>query len=145
MEPSVGGRNAADSCGVIFSTCWTGSLTPATPSLTTSGSISRTGKTKPTATGHVSPSEWNWGAMEGFYTELQNRMEKDDKWDGGDWEYVPNPAGGFLSFYFAENTLNRKPYEVTMYLQIELGDDENRLTVRLCERRGAGGSGTAHV
>ena len=87
---------------------------------------------------HVSPSEWNWSAMEGFYTELQNRMEKDDKWDGGDWEYVPNPAGGFLSFYFAENTLKRKPYEVTMYLQIELGDDENRLTVRLCERRGPG-------
>ena len=49
-----------------------------------------------------------------------------------------NPAGGFLSFYFAENTLKRKPYEVTMYLQIELGDDENRLTVRLCERRGPG-------
>ena len=87
---------------------------------------------------HVPPSEWKWGAMEGFYTELQNRMEKEDIGDCGDWNYEPNPAGGFLSYYFAENTMPRKPHEVTMYLQIELGDAANRLTVRICERRGPG-------
>ena len=82
---------------------------------------------------HLPPSEWNWGAMEGFYTELQNRMEKEDKRDCGNWGYAPNPAGGIRWFYFAENTMARKPHEVTMYLQIENG---TRLTVRLCERRG---------
>ena len=84
------------------------------------------------------PFEWNWVCREGFYTELENRMAKEDRWDYCDWEFVNNPAGRFLSFYFAENTMARKPYEVTMYLQIELGDDANRLTVRLSERSGPG-------
>ena len=84
---------------------------------------------------HLPPSEWKWGAMEGFYTELQNRMEKVDMRDCGDWGYAPNPAGGIRWFYFAENTMARKPHEVTMYLQIE---NATRLTVRLVERRGAG-------
>ena len=87
---------------------------------------------------HVPPSEWNWVCREGFYTELENRMAKEDRWDYCDWEFVNNPAGRFLSFYFAENTMARKPHEVTMYLQIELGDDTNRLTVRLSERSGPG-------
>ena len=87
---------------------------------------------------HVPPSEWNWVCREGFYTELENRMAKEDRWDYCDWEFVNNPAGRFLSFYFAENTMARKPHEVTMYFQIELGDDANRLTVRLSERSGPG-------
>ena len=62
-------------------------------------------------------------------------MEKEDKRDCGDWGYAPNPAGGIRWFYFAENTMARKPHEVTMYLQIE---NATRLTVRLCERRGPG-------
>ena len=87
---------------------------------------------------HVHPSKWNYRAMEGFYSELQYRMWKEYKWDCGDWLNVPNPAGGFLCFYFAENTIKQKPYETTMYLQIELGVDVNRLTVRLSEKRGPG-------
>lgn len=83
-------------------------------------------------------SKWNRRAMEGFYSELQYRMRKEYKWDCGDWYYVNNPAGGFLCFYFAENTIKRKPYETTIYLQIELGTDVNRLTVRLSEKRGPG-------
>ena len=77
-------------------------------------------------------SKWNSWQIEGFYTELQNRLEKEDC---GDWEYVNNQAGGFCSFYFAENTLAKEPHEVTMYLQIE---DATRLTVRLVERSGPG-------
>ena len=84
---------------------------------------------------HLPPSEWKWGAMEGFYTELQNRREKVDMRDCGDWGYAPNPAGGIRWFYFAENTMAQKSYEVTMYLQIE---NTTRLTVRLVERRGPG-------
>ena len=56
-EPFRWRRNAVDSCGVIFSTCWTGFPIPATPLLTTSGRISRAGKTRPTATvTYLSPS-----------------------------------------------------------------------------------------
>ena len=84
---------------------------------------------------YLPPSEWRWGSMEGFYTELQNRMEKEAPQDCGDWGYAPNPAGGLLWFYFAENTMARKPHEVTMYLQIE---NATRLTVRLVERSGPG-------
>ena len=77
---------------------------------------------------HVPPSKWEFGAVEGFYTELQDRMEQEDKRDCVDWGYAPNPAGGVLWFYFAKNTMVRKPHEVTMYLQIE---NATRLTVRL--------------
>ena len=84
---------------------------------------------------HVPPSEWNWGCREGFYTELENRMEKEDKWDCWGWKYVHNPAGGFRWFAFAENTIARKPHEVAMYLQIE---DATQLTVRLSKRVGPG-------
>ncbi|MDE2965731.1 MAG: hypothetical protein OXU26_17625 [Acidobacteriota bacterium] len=87
---------------------------------------------------HTLPSKWNYRAMEGFYSELQYRMRKEYQWDFGDWLYVPNPAGGLLCFYFAENAIKRQPYETTMYLQIELSVDVNRLTVRLSEKRGPG-------
>ena len=82
---------------------------------------------------HLPPSEWNWGAREGFYNELEKRMEKECK-----WRFENNPAGGFLSFAFAAHTIARKPHEVTMYLQIELGEDANRLTVRLGAWSGPG-------
>ena len=72
---------------------------------------------------------------EGFYTELENRMAKEPKWKNPGWEYTNNPAGGFYCFYFAEITIALKPYEVTMYLQIE---GATRLTVRLGEWSGPG-------
>ena len=85
-------------------------------------------ETKTNSYRHVHFSEWDRWCIEGFYTELENRMEKEDKWDGWGWKYVHNPAGGFRWFAFAENTIAQKPYEVTMYLQIE---NATRLTVRL--------------
>ena len=85
---------------------------------------------------HVPFSEWNWGGREGFYTDLENRMAKEEcRWNCGGWGYAANPAGGVHWFYFAENLVVQKPHEVTMYLQIE---DAIRLTVRLVERRGPG-------
>ena len=82
-------------------------------------------------------SEWGnkWMRYQGFYIELEDRMVKEGKWNCDGWEYVPNPAGGFFCFTFAENTMARKPYEVTMHLQIE---NATRLTVRLVERIGPG-------
>ena len=82
-----------------------------------------------------------WGnkrrPIEGFYTELENRMAKEDKWKEPHWGHASNPAGGVRWFAFASNadTVAQKPYEVTMYLQIE---DATRLTVRLCEECGPG-------
>ena len=87
---------------------------------------------------HAPPSKWNDHAREGFYSELENRMTSEDKWDSWGWDYVSNPAGGFRWFAFGENTIKREPYETTIYLQIELGADVNRLTVRLSEKKGPG-------
>ena len=84
---------------------------------------------------HVHFSEWDRRRIEGFYIELEDRMVKEGKWNCDGWEYVPNPAGGFLCFTFAENTMAQKPYEVTMYLQIV---NATRLIVRLVERIGPG-------
>ena len=80
-------------------------------------------------------SKWGDKCVEGFYIELENRMAKDPQWNDPGWEYTNNPAGGFYCFYFGENTIALKPYEVTMYLQIE---GAHRLTVRLSEKRGPG-------
>ena len=73
--------------------------------------------------------------MKGFYTDLENRMAKEDKWDCWGWEFVKQSGERVSKLAFAENTIARKPHEVAMYLQIE---DATRLTVRLSERRGPG-------
>ncbi len=40
---------------------------------------------------------WGWYAWVGFYLELQNRL---DSADCAYWDYVANPAGGFLGFWW---------------------------------------------
>ncbi len=54
-------------------------------------------------------SEWGWYAWMGFYIELQKQL------DNGYWDYVANPAGGFLGFwwYFQGDT------DCEQYLQLE--------------------------
>jgi len=54
-------------------------------------------------------SEWDWYAWIGFYLELQKRLGH------GDWDYVANPTGGFLGFWwhFQGND------ECEQYLQLE--------------------------
>lgn len=39
-------------------------------------------------------SKWGWHAWIGFYLELQKQL------DSGHWDYVANPAGGFLGFWW---------------------------------------------
>ena len=53
--------------------------------------------------------DWGWYQWQGFYKELENHIQDVD------WNYVANPAGGFLGLWwnFIEND------EVQMYLQFE--------------------------
>lgn len=43
---------------------------------------------------HLTLGEWNWYSWQGFYNYLQ------DKLDDGEWDYVSNPRGGFLGFWW---------------------------------------------
>jgi hypothetical protein len=56
--------------------------------------------------------EWNWECWMGFYSYLDSVLGIVG------WEYVPNPAGGFLGLWW--HFLNWK--ECSVYLQIEEGD-----------------------
>ncbi|MCY4427033.1 MAG: PD-(D/E)XK nuclease family protein [Halieaceae bacterium] len=82
-------------------------------------------------------SEWGekWVRFEGFYTELEKQMEEACEWSSWGWEFVNNPSGGFLGFFFAETPIEWGPDKVIMYLQIE---NATRLTVRLGDRDGPG-------
>jgi len=55
--------------------------------------------------------EWGWDAWQGFYKELESRVDIDS------WSYVANPAGGFVGawWHFVEMG------DCTMYLQFEQG------------------------
>lgn len=55
--------------------------------------------------------EWGWYAWQGFYKELEKRLDIES------WGYVANPSGGFLGawWHFVEMS------ECTMYLQFEQG------------------------
>ena len=39
-------------------------------------------------------SEWKWESWKGFFIELQQLLKD------GNWDYVPNPSGGFLGFWW---------------------------------------------
>jgi len=55
------------------------------------------------------PVRWSGNAWRGFYVALQAALGQ------GNWNYVPNPAGGFMGFWW-----NFKEHpEVTLYLQLE--------------------------
>lgn len=58
--------------------------------------------------------KWGWYAWEGFYKDLENRLDIDS------WSYVSNPSGGFLGawWHFVEMPNMSK---AEMYLQIEQG------------------------
>lgn len=54
-------------------------------------------------------NEWNWHSWIGFYLELQKKLQS------GQWDYVANPTGGFLGFWW--NFLGDENCE--QYLQLE--------------------------
>lgn len=74
--------------------------------------------------------EWKWYEWQGFYMELEKQLDVEN------WDYVANPAGGFIGLWwnFIENE------EIRMYLQFEEsklcfkieyeGDSNNRSKIR---------------
>lgn len=78
---------------------------------------------------HLPPKSWSWNSWKGFYTSLQKEL------DDGNWDYVANPAGGFLGYWwhFVGDG------ECEQYLQIEqdkfcfkiwVSDSKKRITLR---------------
>ena len=55
--------------------------------------------------------KWGWNAWQGFYKELESRVDIDS------WGYVANPSGGFLGAWW--HFIDAK--DCTMYLQFEQG------------------------
>ena len=55
--------------------------------------------------------KWGWNAWQGFYKELESRVDIDS------WGYVANPSGGFLGAWW--HFIDEK--DCTMYLQKETG------------------------
>jgi hypothetical protein len=59
-------------------------------------------------------TQWNsWYSWKGFYSQLQEYFEDSD------WNYVPNPAGGFLGFWWCWSSINIDDKEFDFYLQLE--------------------------
>ncbi len=53
----------------------------------------------------------NWNAWKGFYMALQDTLED------GSWDYVPNPSGGFMGFWWHWKEVEGG----NVYLQLEMG------------------------
>ena len=53
-------------------------------------------------------NQWHWDSWKGFFIELRKKL------NDGNWDYISNPNGGFLGFWWNWN--NNKEYHI--YLQI---------------------------
>lgn len=62
--------------------------------------------------------KWSWHAWQGFYNEILQSLKQllDDDTYILNWNYVPNPSGGFLNF-----VLWRKRLALPLYIQLEHG------------------------
>jgi hypothetical protein len=58
---------------------------------------------------HLTLDKWNWYSWQGFYKYLKDRL------GDGEWDYVPNPRGGFLGFWW----YGEGNEECEQYLQLE--------------------------
>ena len=59
----------------------------------------------------LSKNKWEWWAWCGFFMELQKK-----KWLGdGEWDYVSNPQGGFMGFWWHWKTWT----DCKVYLQLQ--------------------------
>ena len=65
-----------------------------------------------------SRGKWKWSAWEGLYRELERRLFEgsEPRWRG--WHYVPNPAGGFLGFFWQPQEMP-EGNDPSVYLQLE--------------------------
>lgn len=52
---------------------------------------------------------WSWNAWKGFYTEIRKTLGE------GEWDYVPNPNGGFLGYWW----YFKSDLDAEVYLQME--------------------------
>jgi hypothetical protein len=71
------------------------------------------------------PSAWSWNSWKGFYTRLQKEIED------GSWDYVANPSGGFLGFWWHFD--GNDEYE--LYLQLEQNKFCFKISVEDVEKR----------
>lgn len=61
---------------------------------------------------HLAIKDWTWKSWEGFYQFLESEINVNG------WEYVSNPAGGFLGLWWHFQRWN----DYVVYLQIEQGN-----------------------
>ena len=78
-------------------------------------------------------TQWKGDEYQGYYSELESRMNKDERWNLSGWGSTPNPAGGFLHYAFYSKTLQWEGHTVIVYLQIE---NALRLTLRVGNWKG---------
>jgi len=77
--------------------------------------------------------DWGWWQWIGLYRELQRKFEtREDSWCS--WQYVANPTGGFLGFYW--NWRNNKDGS-ERFLQLEYGKLCFKIRVNDKNQRGA--------
>lgn len=70
-----------------------------------------------------------WNEIHGFYNALDKEFEKGILPEGVNfaWEYVPNPRGGFMSYFFPA-LLNFKTFSIYSQIEASSGnDDESKL------------------
>lgn len=70
--------------------------------------------------------QWTWMSWEGFYKELESKIELDN------WSYVPNKSGGFLGAWWHFTPFCNTQGRGEMYLQFEQGD----LCFKICPHEG---------
>lgn len=71
------------------------------------------------------PSEWSWNSWQGFYTDIQQKLQD------GKWDYVANPAGGFLGFWWHFDGTD----DCEVYLQLEQEKFCFKISVDEAEKR----------
>ncbi|MBK6847580.1 MAG: PD-(D/E)XK nuclease family protein [Proteobacteria bacterium] len=77
----------------------------------------------------LSPDQWKHHAWRGFFLDLQARL------GDGDWDYVPNPNGGFMGFWWGWREVpGGRVYlqleEERLVLKVEAGQGQSRSAVR---------------
>ena len=77
----------------------------------------------------------SWSAWEGFYRRLEGELDTSTG-SGNGWSNVPNPAGGFLGFYWYPSSNHE------IYLQIEGGGPGT--AAKLCFKVDAGEDSEQH-
>lgn len=76
---------------------------------------------------NLPPPKWTWNSWKGFYSHLQSTLGE------GNWDYVPNPTGGFLGFWW----YFKRAADCEIYLQLEQDKFCFKIVVEPAEKRSA--------